>query len=119
MEASLSLYLKSIRHHNNREKLSDMAKRLEVSSSYLSTVENGKRPMNDKLYESIVREYNLSPKEAKELDVVRKLESSQIHVNTEDLDKEKKETLVKFLSNIDDLSEDELSKINRLVNKKK
>jgi transcriptional regulator with XRE-family HTH domain len=119
MESNLSLFLKSIRHLNNKEKLSDMARRLNVSSSYLSTVENGKRAMNDKLFNAIIVEYRLSPNDIRELDMMRKLESNQINVNTEELNKEKKEVLVKFLSNIDDLSDDEITKINKLMNKKK
>jgi len=118
MIQSLSLFLKTIRHSNGKENLSDMAKKLGVSASYLSTVENGKRVMNDKLYQNIISKYNLSKIEAKELDVLRKLESKSIHVNTDELDPEKKDTVVKFLSSLDDLSKDELRKIRHLVNKK-
>ena len=118
MKNSLSLFLKAIRYHNNKEKLSDMAKKLEVSSSYLSTIENGKRVMNDKLYQSIVRTYSLSPDESKELDVLRKLEANHLNVSTTEMDVEQKETLIKFLSNLKDLDEEELKSINHLINKK-
>jgi transcriptional regulator with XRE-family HTH domain len=118
MKNSLSLFLKAIRHHNNKEKLSDMAIKLNVSSSYLSTVENGKRAMNDKLYDSIVKTYNLTLNESQELDLLRKLEVNRLNVSTQAMDTEKKETLIKFLSNLNDLNDDDLEKINNLINKK-
>lgn len=118
MKNSLSLFLKAIRYHNNKEKLSDMAKRLDVSSSYLSTVENGKRAMNDKLYQSIVKTYSLSETDSKELDILRKLEVNHLNVSTQEMDLDQKETLIKFLSNLKDLDENELKTINHLINKK-
>jgi len=118
MKNSLSLFLKAIRYHNSKEKLSDMARKLDVSSSYLSTVENGKRAMNDKLFQSIVKNYRLSEDESKELDVLRKLEAKQLNVSTKEMDVGQKETLVKFLSNLKDFDEEELKTINHLINKK-
>ena len=118
MQKSVSLFLKALRHDQGKEKLSDMAVKLGVSGSYLSTVENNKRIMHDKLYQKIVDTYQLSKDAAKELDVLRKLEAKSIHVNTEDLDPEKKDTVVKFLSSIDDLSDSEMRTIRHLVNKK-
>jgi transcriptional regulator with XRE-family HTH domain len=118
MKNSLSLFLKAIRYHNKKEKLSDMAKKLGVSASYLSTVENGKRAMNDKLFLSIIDKYQLSKEESKELDILRKLELNHLNVDTKEMDSELKETIVKFLSNIKDLDEDELKSINTLINKK-
>lgn len=119
MQKSLSLFLKALRHVNNKEKLSDMSLKLGVSASYLSTVENGKRTMNDKLFSLIVKTYKLSKDESQELDVLRKLEAKSFHVNTEDLDADKKDTVIKFLSHIDDLSVDEMKTIQHLVNKKR
>ena len=119
MQKSLSLFLKALRHENGKEKLSDMAVKLGVSASYLSTVENGKRVMHDKLFSLIVKTYHLSKEAAKELDVLRKLEAKSVHVNTEDFDADKKDTVIKFLSHIDDLSAEEMKTIQHLVNKKR
>jgi transcriptional regulator with XRE-family HTH domain len=118
MQKSLSLFLKELRHDTGKEKLSDMAAKLGVSASYLSTIENGKRNMNDKLYQNLIKLYQLSKDQAKELNVLRNLNAKSISINTEELDEEKKDTVIKFLSSIDDLSKDEMKKIQYLINRK-
>lgn len=115
----LSVFLKMLRLRNRDERLSDMAKRLGVSASYLSTVENEKRNMTDKLFKKIVSVYELNKEEADQLSVLRQLASKNLNVSMDDLDDEKKKTVVKFLSSLDSLSEDEMEKINLLLNKKK
>ena len=113
------MFLKLLRLRNGDERLSDMAKKLEVSASYLSTVENEKRNMTDKLYRKIVQTYALNKDEADQLSVLRQLASKNINISMDDLDDEKKKTVVKFLSSLDSLSEDEMEKINLLLTKKK
>ena len=113
------MFLKLLRLRNGDERLSDMAKKLEVSASYLSTVENEKRNMTDKLYRKIVQTYALNKDEVDQLSVLRQLASKNINISTDDLDDEKKKTVVKFLSSLDSLSEDEMEKINLLLTKKK
>lgn len=115
----LSVFLKMLRLRNGDERLSDMAKKLGVSSSYLSTVENEKRNMTDKLLKSVISVYALTPDEAEQLRVLRQLASKNINVAMEELDEEKKKTVVKFLSSLDSMSEEEMEKINLLLNKKK
>ena len=115
----LSVFLKLLRLRNGDERLSDMAKKLGVSASYLSTVENEKRTMNDKIFKAIVRVYKLNQEEAEQLSVLRHLASKNINVSMDELDDEKKKTVVKFLSSLDSLNEEEMEKINLLLNKKK
>ena len=47
--------------------LADMAKALNVTSSYLSAVEHGKRKMPEGWVQLIVKEYKLTDEESKEL----------------------------------------------------
>jgi transcriptional regulator with XRE-family HTH domain len=119
MQKSLSLFLKELRHDNGKEKLSDMAIKLGVSASYLSTVENGKRAMHDRLFQIISKEYSLSQAAKRELDHLRKFEAKSLHVNTESLDSDKKDTVIKFLSHINDLSKEEMKTIQLLVDGKR
>lgn len=119
MQKSLSLFLKALRHESSKERLSDMAKKLGVSSSYLSTVENGKRLMNDKLFFNLISVYALKKDQIKELDVLRQLEGKSLQVKTEGLDPEKKDIVIKFLSNLDDLTNEEVGKIQDLMDSKK
>lgn len=116
---NLTVYLKSLRLKSGDERLSDMAKKLGVSASYLSTVENQKRRMNDKLLKKIVDVYQLNEKEEKKLDLLRNLASKEFNVSLDELEDEKKETVVKFLSSVDDLSKEDVEKINLMLKNKK
>lgn len=113
---SLTVFLKQLRLKNNNERLSDMARKVGISSSYLSSIENKKRKMNDKLLKKIVDIYALSKDEADQLTVLRNLAAQEINIPLKDMDEEKKETIVKFLSNIDTLSSDDFQKINYMLN---
>jgi transcriptional regulator with XRE-family HTH domain len=115
---SLTVFLKELRLKNNDERLSDMSKRLGVSASYLSTIETQKRRMNDKLYDNIVSTYQLSEDEAKELNIIRSLISNELVLSMDEMDSEKKETIIKFLSSVEDLSKEDVEKINLLLKKK-
>lgn len=113
----LSLFLKYLRLKNKNERLSDMAKKLGISASYLSTIETGKRKLNDKLLDKIIRTYGLSKIDAEKLRELRNLAAQEVNVSLDDMDAEKQESLVKFLSNIKTLSSDDFRKINYLLNK--
>lgn len=114
---SLTIFLKQLRLKNNNERLSDMAKRLGISASYLSSIETNKRKLNNKLFEKIKKEYNLTSSEVNELDILRNLAAKELSVSLQDMDDERKETLVKFLSNVDELSTEDFKKINLLFKK--
>lgn len=115
---SLTVFLKELRLKNNDERLSDMSKRLGVSASYLSTVETEKRRMNDKLFDNLVTTYQLSEEEAKELNIIRSLVSNELVLSMDDMDHDKKETVIKFLTSVEDLSKEDVEKINLLLKKK-
>ena len=119
LSQNLTIFLKDLRLKNNNERLSDMAKKLGVSASYLSTVETQKRRMNDKLFQNIVRIYELSAEAQRTLNELRNLASKEINISFSDLDSMKKEAVVKFLSNVDDLTDEDLEKINLLIKSKK
>lgn len=118
MKKTLSFFLKNLRNLHGKERLSVMASKLGVSASYLSSVENGKKPMSDKLYQSLGSIYKLSESDMKELNMLRHLESKNLNVNTDDMDEQKKEVVVKFLSNIDSMDDDDLREIEYLINKR-
>ncbi len=119
LSKNLTVFLKEIRLKNNNERLSDMAHKLGVSASYLSTVETQKRRMNDKLLRKIVEVYGLDDSDRKKLNELRNLASNELSISFEDIDSSKKEAVVKFLSNVEDLSSEDLEKINLLLKSKK
>ena len=55
---ALGKFLRKIRVDND-ERLYDMAKRVEVSSAFLSGVENGRKKASSSLIEKIISEYKL------------------------------------------------------------
>ena len=115
---SLTVFLKQLRLKHGNERLSDMARRLGISASYLSTIETHKRKMNDKLFEKITKIYELSGTETSELNVLRNLAAKELSVSLENMDDEKKERIVKFLSNINDMTSDDFKKISYLIDAK-
>lgn len=119
LSKNLTIFLKEIRLNNDNERLSDMAQKLGVSASYLSTVETQKRRMNDKLFQKIIDVYELNINSQKELNELRNLASNEMSFSLEDLDQSKKAAVVKFLSNVDELSTEDLEKINLLIKSKK
>lgn len=116
--SSLSLFLKKIRLNNNDETLTEMAKRLNISTSYLSSVENEKRNMTDEMYRSICTLYELTPAQCDEFLYLKILASSRINVDLNSLEPDAKKTTVKFLSNVESLSEEDLARINKIINEK-
>lgn len=116
---SISLFLKKIRLDNNGEKMRDMAARLGISVAYLSSIENEKRPLTEKLIESIVAIYNLNGFERERLFFYKDYAAKQIKVKLNDYEPGKKEKVVEFLSSIDQLDIEDIEAINRVIKKKK
>lgn len=116
---SLSIFLKRLRLDHNDERLIDMASKLNVSQSFLSAIESGKRHLNDKLVSRITEVYQLTEEEEKELIVLRDLASNRINITLDNLEVEQKETIVQFLTNVKDLDDRSLEKINLIIKKSK
>lgn len=119
MDESLAIFFKRLRLDNQDERLVDMAKRLDVSQSFLSSIETGKRNLNDKLIEKIVQEYHLNSEEEKELIYLRDISAKKLNIAMDNLESDKKEAVVQFLSNVKDLDEKSLEKINMIIKRKK
>ena len=59
------------RRIDSSEILGDMAKRLDVSAAYLSSIENGLREIPESFVEKIAKEYGLSEAEKQEQAILR------------------------------------------------
>jgi transcriptional regulator with XRE-family HTH domain len=118
-DKSLSIFMKRIRLNHNDQTMMAMAKDLGISVSFLSSIENGKRNMSDDMFLLICEKYQLNKAEQEELDYLRTLNSTKINVPLESMSSELKSTTVKFLSSADDLSQEDLKKINSILNKKR
>lgn len=68
MITQLGIFLRKLRLDTG-EIMRDMAKKLDVSSSFLSAVENGKKRMPDSWYYKIIMLYNIDDSKKEELRV--------------------------------------------------
>lgn len=110
MVTQLGIFLRKLRLDSG-EIMKDMAKKLGVSSSFLSAVENGKKKMPDSWYDTIVRVYNLNEKEQE--DLIKAIEESQksIEIDLEDLSNEKRRLAFSFARKLENLNEEEVDKM--------
>ena len=115
----LDIFLKKIRLNHGNERMIDMAKKLDISVSYLSSIENEKRPLTEKLIEKIVETYNLDNFDRERLFFYKDYTANLIKVKLDDYDPEKKEKIVEFLSSIDQLDMEDIEKIHQVLKDKK
>jgi transcriptional regulator with XRE-family HTH domain len=119
MNNNLSIFLKKLRLNSGDEKLKDMAKKLNISIALLSSIETGKRKMNNQVLLKIITEYTLDAKATEELKYLKDMATDEISVKTEKMDDDKKSTLINFLSKVEGLNQKELTKINLILKKQK
>ncbi|NLC96561.1 MAG: helix-turn-helix transcriptional regulator [Erysipelotrichaceae bacterium] len=97
------------------EILKQMAEKLEISPSYLSSIENGKKPITKTLLESIERVYNLNKKRYVELLNAAEITSNEITINTEGISERNVPIALKFARSFNDLSDDAINRINSIL----
>lgn len=111
--------LKIIRLRNNQvmremvEKLSNYKMRMTVS--YLSAIEKGNRNIPKGMTNAIVKEYNLSDKEKRELIDAERLSQSKIDFKLSGLNKFKREFLLLLSDKIDNVSDEKIQKISAIL----
>ncbi|MDK9581190.1 helix-turn-helix transcriptional regulator [Sneathia sanguinegens] len=116
MITQLGIFLRKLRLDSG-EIMREMATKLDVSSSFLSAVENGKKNMPDSWYDIIVNLYNLD--KGKKDKFKRAIEESQksVEINLEDLSREKKRLVFSFARELENLNEEEVDKMKIFFNK--
>ncbi|MFA1820536.1 helix-turn-helix transcriptional regulator [Virgibacillus oceani] len=104
---------------DNGELLKDMAKKLDVTSSYLSAVENGKRNVPQSWVKEISSKYLLDLRQRKELK--NAAEESQIRskLDLKNLNNNDKNLMTALARKIDGMNDEEKVIIKNLLNKKK
>jgi transcriptional regulator with XRE-family HTH domain len=111
--------MKRLRLDHNDQTMLQMSKELGISISFLSSIENGKRNMSDDMFLLLCDKYDLNDRQIDELKFLRTLNSNKINVPLSSMSSELKSTTVKFLSSAEDLSKDDLKKIESILNKKR
>lgn len=116
MLTQLGIFLRKLRLDHG-EIMKEMAEKLDVSSSFLSAVENGKKKMPDSWYEIIVNLYCLDQEQQDEL--IKSIEESQksIEINLKDLNSKKRNLVFSFARELNNLNEEEVDKMNYFLKK--
>lgn len=100
---------------DNEELLYDMAKRLEVSSAFLSRVENGKAKPPVEWGKIIASEYNLD--EAKKAEVNECIDEARKNVIRVDaMSQNDRDMMFAFARQLNDLDEEEKNKWRKMLN---
>jgi len=112
----LGIALRKIRL-DRQELLKDMADRLKVSSAFLSAVETGKKRPPANFIDRICSAYELSEDEKKELQLAADMSLDEIKIGLTDSSSMQRQAAVSFAKVLNDLTDDEISKIMQVFSK--
>lgn len=93
------------------------ADRLKVSSAFLSAVETGKKRPPANFIDRICSAYELSEDEKKELQLAADMSLDEIKIDLTDSSSMQRQAAVSFAKALNDLTDDEISKIMRIFSK--
>lgn len=103
---------------DNDELLKNMADKLGVTISYLSAVEHGKREVPDDWIDTISELYQLSDAEKDNLEDLAYMSKNKVSIDLLEVNDKKKNTALAFARKFDNLSDEEINKINKILNNK-
>ena len=101
------------------ELLLDMAKKLQVQSSYLSSVEVGRKSVPECWKDEIANLYNLNIDEKKDLEKAINESIRQIKINMENRSDKDRQFLLAFARKLDDLELSEKESILKILQNNK
>lgn len=113
----LGRFLRKLRIDHD-EILYDMAQKLRVSSSFLSSVENGRKSPPPEWLDQITSLYGLTPDEHNALMVAMNETISQVRLNLHDQPIEKRDMAIAFARRFDAMSNEEVAAIMSMLNKR-
>lgn len=115
MLTNLGKYLRKLRIDNG-EILKDMAEKLEVTASFLSAVENGKKKMPTAWNYQLCKLYQLNACQQEELTKAIASSEQKIEISIENVPDEQKELAVAFARKFSDLSEFQTRSLHDILN---
>ena len=104
---------------NNDEILRDMAKKLGVTSAFLSAVENGKKKMPKTMRNKIVEKYELIGDEVTNLDDAIMESNDSVEINIKAMSDAKKGLAVSFARSFEELSDEDVEFFAEYLKKRK
>lgn len=97
---------------NNNNTAKEMADKIEISSAYLSAIENGKRNVPTDFYDNICNAYDLSPLERNKLKKAIAGSMNKMQIDMGEFSDKKKQVLFELSQrNIDDATMEKLCQI--------
>ena len=100
---------------NENENLKAMATRLAITPSYLSSIENGKRPLTDANAKAILIEYHLNEIAKSELKTAMICSTDKFLLDIEGLSTKKRQMLVLIESNLATMDDETVKKICEII----
>lgn len=101
---------------DNNQVLYNMARILDVTPSFLSSVENGKKNVPDSWCETIRKEYNLGQDTYEELIKAKEASKTQVKLNLEKCKEDERNLVFSFARCFDKLSDEQREKIMDILN---
>lgn len=98
--------------------MKDTAVSLDVTTPFLSAVENGKKKIPDDWFEKISAIYDLGSQDKKDLMVAIEQSQSKITLNLENCDEKQKELVFQFQRSFPNIDEDTTKQIIEILNRK-
>lgn len=118
MYTEFGKYVRKLRIDND-EILKDMASKLNVSSSFLSSLETGKKAIPVTIFDKLTKNYNLSQAQQVELRRAIDLSTSVAKISLSGTNSEKDETAVLFARTFEDIDDSVMLQIKKLLTKGK
>lgn len=102
-----------IKHH---EVMGDVAKVLDVKTSFLSAVETGKKNVPNNWFDILVKHYKLTAKEQAELSDAIEASKIQMKINLSGSSNYKREMALQFQRSFSEIDEETAKRIIELLN---
>jgi transcriptional regulator with XRE-family HTH domain len=118
MRTSIGDFLRRLRM-NNGQKLKDMAEILDVTSSFLSAVENGKKSMPNSMFNKIKEEYKLTDEQVEQMKKSILESQNTISLNVKNVSNMNRELAVSFARQFDEMDEETSRQILNVLNRKR
>lgn len=117
MLSSLGKLLRKMRIDNG-ELLKDMADKLKISSSYLSSIEMNQRNIPADFIDRVIQVYRLTTNQAQELKEAARLSVREVKLDLSDKNTQYRDVALLLARNFDHLKEEELEAFRNILKKR-
>jgi len=97
--------------------LKSLAESIGKTSSYISAIETGKRPITDDILEEVINFFRPTPEVEKELRTAAEQTKGSVEINLSGKNQTARQAALLFARNFDELSEEDYEKIKQIIDK--